>query len=134
MKIFDYSEYHNREQYLRWDLLLAPQHCSKRVMYKPDGDGRDVLRMDMLNAFERNGRDRAVIVSGGAVSHQRMWLGRIRHIGKLLTGTARSLMKLSAPCRGSTRPRPHRWSSVSTEPARVLSESRSSDCPQERRS
>jgi hypothetical protein len=67
MKIFDYSEYHNREQYLGWDLLLAPHHCSKRVMYKPDGDGKDVLQMDVLNAFERNARDRAVIVSSSAV-------------------------------------------------------------------
>jgi len=67
MKVFDYSEYHNREQYLEWDLLLAPHHCSRKAMYKPDGDGRDILQMDVLNAFERNARDGAVIVSSSAV-------------------------------------------------------------------
>ncbi|GAB3546614.1 hypothetical protein GCM10027404_07360 [Arthrobacter tumbae] len=67
MKIFDYSEYHNREQYLEWDLLLAPHHCSKKVMYKPDDEGKDVLQMDVLNAFERNARDGAVIVSSSAL-------------------------------------------------------------------
>jgi hypothetical protein len=67
MKIFNYSEYHDREQYLEWDLLLALHHYSKREMYKPDGDGKDVLQMDVLNAFERNARDGAVIVSSSAV-------------------------------------------------------------------
>ncbi len=41
MKIFDYSEYYDREQYLSWDLLLAPHHCSKRVMYQKDSDGNE---------------------------------------------------------------------------------------------
>ncbi|CAN5521454.1 hypothetical protein BH09ACT4_BH09ACT4_12520 [soil metagenome] len=66
MKIFDYSEYHNREQYLEWNLLLAPHHCSKKVMYKPDGAGKDELQMDVLNAFERHQREEAVIVSSSA--------------------------------------------------------------------
>lgn len=67
MNIFNYSEYHHREQYLGWDLLLAPHHCSKKVMYKPDADGKDILQMDVLNAFERNAREGAVIVSSSAV-------------------------------------------------------------------
>lgn len=66
MKIFDYSEYYNRDQYLEWDLLLAPHHCSKKVMYKRDGDGKDVLQMDILNAFERHARTGSVIVSSSA--------------------------------------------------------------------
>jgi hypothetical protein len=67
MNIFNYSEYHNRERYLEWDLLLAPHHCSKKVMYKPDEDGKDILQMDVLNAFERNAREGGVIVSSSAV-------------------------------------------------------------------
>ena len=67
MKIFDYSEYHDREQYLAWDLLLAPHHCSKKVMYKKDSDGNDQLQMDVLNAFERNARSGATIVCSSAV-------------------------------------------------------------------
>ena len=33
MKIFDYSEEHGRDDRLAWDVLLAPHHCSKNVMY-----------------------------------------------------------------------------------------------------
>ena len=33
MKIFTYSEAHEREDRLAWDVLLAPHHCSKYVMY-----------------------------------------------------------------------------------------------------
>lgn len=67
IKIFEYSEYHKRQQYLEWDLLLAPHHCSKKVMYKPNAEGKDVLQMDVLNAFERHARENAVIVSSSAV-------------------------------------------------------------------
>lgn len=67
MKIFNYSEYYDREQYLAWDLLLAPHHCSKKVMYKKDSDGTDQLQMDVLNAFERNARPGATIVCSSAV-------------------------------------------------------------------
>lgn len=67
MKIFNYSEYKHREQYLEWDLLLAPHHCSKKVMYEPDENGVDQLQMDILNAFERNARPGAVVVSSSAV-------------------------------------------------------------------
>jgi hypothetical protein len=62
MKIFDYSEYHERENYLEWDLLLAPHHCSKKVMYVREG-GTDVLKDDVLDAFKRHARADAVIVS-----------------------------------------------------------------------
>ncbi|MDF9277644.1 hypothetical protein P4U43_07570, partial [Arthrobacter sp. EH-1B-1] len=67
MKVFDYSEYYNREQYLAWDLLLAPHHCSKRVMYKRDADGKEQLQMDVLNAFERNARPGGTVVCSSAV-------------------------------------------------------------------
>lgn len=62
MKIFQYSEDHDREQYLEWDLLLAPHHCSKRVMYVRE-DGKDVLKKDVLEAFERNARPGSVVVA-----------------------------------------------------------------------
>lgn len=66
MKVFDYSEYYDRAQYLEWDLLLAPHHCSKRVMYKRDADGNEELQMDVLNAFERNARTGGTIVCSSA--------------------------------------------------------------------
>lgn len=67
MKIFDYSEYHDRSHYLVWDLLLAPHHCSKRVMFVPDEQGNDVFQMDVMNALQRHERDGAAIVSSSAV-------------------------------------------------------------------
>lgn len=65
MKIFSYSEYYDRAQYLVWNLLLAPHHCSKKVMYVRE-DGKDVLHDDVLEAFARHARDSAVIVSSSA--------------------------------------------------------------------
>lgn len=67
MKIFDYSEHKKREQYLAWDLLLAPHHCSKKVMYVPDGEGCDVFQMDVMNAFRRHAGDQPVVVSSSGV-------------------------------------------------------------------
>jgi hypothetical protein len=62
MKIFTYSEANNNERYLEWNLLLAPHHCSKKVMYVRE-DGKDVRKDDVLDAFGRHARDSAVIVS-----------------------------------------------------------------------
>ncbi|MGW3993194.1 hypothetical protein ACWEF6_06870 [Amycolatopsis sp. NPDC004772] len=67
MKIFDTSEAKQHEQYLEWDLLLAPHHCSKKVMYVPNFDGTDVLQQDVLDAFTRYAADESVIVSSSGV-------------------------------------------------------------------
>jgi hypothetical protein len=62
MKIFTDSEAAKREQYLEWNLLLAPHHCSKKVMYTREG-GNDVLHTDILDKFENHSRDGAVVVA-----------------------------------------------------------------------
>lgn len=62
MKIFNYSEYHQRTQYLEWDLLLAPHHCSKYTMYVAV-DGELELQDDILEAFQRHARTGSTIVS-----------------------------------------------------------------------
>jgi hypothetical protein len=62
MKIFDYSENKDRQEFLAWDLLLAPHHCSKKVMYVRE-DGKDVLKTDILDAFARHARAGAVVVA-----------------------------------------------------------------------
>ncbi|MEX5635826.1 hypothetical protein [Parafrankia sp. FMc2] len=66
MKIFTYSEEKGREHYLEWNLLLAPHHCSKKIMYVRE-DGRDVLKTDVLQAFERHARQEAVVVASSGV-------------------------------------------------------------------
>jgi beta-lactamase superfamily II metal-dependent hydrolase len=66
MKIFNYSEVHDREQYLEWNLLLAPHHCSKKVMYVRE-NGKDVLKTDILEAFEQHARDGSVVVASSGV-------------------------------------------------------------------
>lgn len=47
-RIFRYMQ--NRAD-KEWDVLLAPHHCSKGVMYERE-DGRDVLRRDVLDLIE----------------------------------------------------------------------------------
>lgn len=71
MKIFSYSEEKGREEYLAYDVLLAPHHCSKKVMYLPDAEGRDVLQKDVIDAFERHAAIGAVVVcSSGSIPSQ----------------------------------------------------------------
>lgn len=62
MKIFDYSECHGRSERLAWNVLLAPHHCSKKVMYVVE-DGSEVLARDVLDAFERHAIEGAIVVS-----------------------------------------------------------------------
>ena len=70
MKIFTYSEAHQREDRLTWDVLLAPHHCSQYVMYQ-DGE----LEQDVLDAFERHAREHAVIVASSVPVPARNDLG-----------------------------------------------------------
>jgi hypothetical protein len=62
-KIFDYSEFHDRPERLAWDVMLAPHHCSKKVMYEEDAAGNEVLRRDLLDQFERHATSNAHIVA-----------------------------------------------------------------------
>lgn len=66
MKIFSFSEGKKRDQYLEWNLLLAPHHCSKTVMYVRE-DGQDVLKTDILKAFERHAREGSAVVASSGV-------------------------------------------------------------------
>lgn len=67
MKIFDYSEKKNRDEHLAWDVLLAPHHCSKRVMYVKNDEGNEVVQLDVLDAFERHARPGATVICSSAV-------------------------------------------------------------------
>lgn len=63
MKVFSYSESHDRAERLEWDVLLAPHHCSKRVMFLRSIEGEEQLQTDVLEAFERHRLPEAVVIS-----------------------------------------------------------------------
>lgn len=64
-KIFDYSEHAERPERLTWEVLLAPHHCSKKVMYVTEDDA-EVLKRDILDMIERHqAGDAVVVVSSG---------------------------------------------------------------------
>ncbi|MFY9587216.1 MAG: hypothetical protein WAT66_07155, partial [Actinomycetota bacterium] len=65
IKIFDYSESHDRPERLAWDVLLAPHHCSKKVMYVVENDD-EVLKQDVLDAMARHASGGAVVVASSA--------------------------------------------------------------------
>lgn len=50
-KIFDVTKEHGNGESMKWQVLLAPHHCSKSVMYQ-DEDGKLVLKQDILDELE----------------------------------------------------------------------------------
>ena len=58
-RIFSSSETED----LEWNVLLAPHHCSKTVMYVPDDNGDDVLDSDLMSEIELAGSDCRYIVA-----------------------------------------------------------------------
>jgi len=58
--IFDRSD----DDDLRWDVLLAPHHCSKSVMYwKGEEDDEPKLKQDILDDLEKAAEERGWVVS-----------------------------------------------------------------------
>lgn len=63
-KIFDKTKEKKRETYLKWDILLAPHHCSKKVMFWQDeGEEKEKFKPDMMGDFEEFAEPSAYIVS-----------------------------------------------------------------------
>ncbi len=62
MRIFEETHKHDNESNIEWDVLLAPHHCSKKVMYQ-DQDGREILQQDILDEFTNSQRDGGWIVA-----------------------------------------------------------------------
>jgi hypothetical protein len=50
-KIFEVTKAHGNDENMKWQVLLAPHHCSKSVMYQTE-DGKLVLKQDILDDFE----------------------------------------------------------------------------------
>ena len=60
-------EYTKNSQDKEWDVLLAPHHCSKGVMYERE-DGQDVLRQDVLDLIEdAKATDGWIVSSSGPI-------------------------------------------------------------------
>jgi hypothetical protein len=51
-EVVDQTKGHDNLANLGWNVLLAPHHCSKKVMYEKDADGNDVLKQDILDDLE----------------------------------------------------------------------------------
>ena len=51
-RVIDETRKHGNDAQLSWNVLLAPHHCSKKVMYEKDSDSNDVLKQDILDDFE----------------------------------------------------------------------------------
>ncbi len=61
-KIFDVSRANKRLENLNWQVLLAPHHCSKKVMYQ-DEDGTEVFKKDIMDEFEASQIGAGYIIS-----------------------------------------------------------------------
>ena len=48
---------------LAWDVLLAPHHCSRKVMYAANEHGREELKQDIMDAFDNSRGERAYVVA-----------------------------------------------------------------------
>jgi len=61
--IFDTTIDHDREQYLNWDLLLSPHHCSKRTMYWKDDGETESFKKDIMDHFEKYQRAGGYVIA-----------------------------------------------------------------------
>jgi beta-lactamase superfamily II metal-dependent hydrolase len=61
-RIFDRTA-PQRPERLAWDVLLAPHHCSKKVMYTTSPTGEEELHRDLLDDLEQHAGDGARIVA-----------------------------------------------------------------------
>lgn len=53
-QIFEVTIENKKAQYLQWDLMLCPHHCSKKVMYWQDnGEDNETFRKDIMDLFEK---------------------------------------------------------------------------------
>ncbi len=62
VKIFECSVQGGNAEKVAWDVLLAPHHCSKKVMYVGDE-----LQQDVLDHFDEHGSDDRYVVSSSHV-------------------------------------------------------------------
>ncbi len=63
-RIFRVSEEHDNEQYLAWDVLLSPHHCSKKVMFfQTQDEDQPSFKEDIMEDFDKYAKDSSHIVA-----------------------------------------------------------------------
>ncbi|WP_321912286.1 ComEC/Rec2 family competence protein [Burkholderia cepacia] len=70
-RVFDETKAHNNLGQLSWDVLLAPHHCSRKVMY----DNEDVLKQDILDDLKARQKKGAYVVSSSPAIPGKNWPG-----------------------------------------------------------
>lgn len=63
-RVFDESDSHENSSRLKWDVFLAPHHCSKSVMYwKDEGEEKAKLKQDILDDIEEAAEEIGYIIA-----------------------------------------------------------------------
>lgn len=63
-QIFEVTIEHEREEYLYWDVLLTPHHCSKKVMYwQEENEKEESFKPDIMDYFEKYKLSGAYIIA-----------------------------------------------------------------------
>jgi hypothetical protein len=62
-KIIDISKANDNEEKLAWNILLAPHHCSKSVMYTKDENDNNIFQREMMDDLENFSLDIGYIIS-----------------------------------------------------------------------
>ncbi|MEK7950944.1 hypothetical protein [Luteolibacter soli] len=66
-QIFEATEAHEEygnTQYLMWDVMIAPHHCSKKAMFwQEDGEDEEKFKHDIMDFFEKYRKDDAYIIA-----------------------------------------------------------------------
>jgi beta-lactamase superfamily II metal-dependent hydrolase len=61
-RIFDQTKDKDPDR-VAWEVLLAPHHCSRKVMYAANEQGKEELKQDIMDALESSRGERAYIVA-----------------------------------------------------------------------
>lgn len=62
-KLIDISKANDNEDKLEWNILLAPHHCSKSIMYTKDENDNNVFQREMMDDLESYCLDTGYIIS-----------------------------------------------------------------------
>lgn len=68
-RIYDKTQEKENAEFLEWDVLLSPHHCSKKAMYwKGEEDDQENLKTDIMDDFEESALDAAYVIASSESS------------------------------------------------------------------